>query len=284
MKKKEIIILFSLILAASAHNFPQATKVWETNEIFKGPESVAYDSARGLLYISNYTSGLKVGGPYGNHSIAKARLNGELMQLHWIKNITTPTGICIFKDKLYIVERFGVVEYDLKGDSVSNKYYIKTSNFLNDITVDPDTNIYVSESDSDVIYKIKNGKVEKWIESSKISRTNGILADGNKLIIGVISDSSIKAVDLAKKDISVIAQLKSGIIDGIKKCGSNYLVSHFEGNLYLVSSKGEIKELINTRNEKMNIADFEYIEDKKMIVIPALHNNKLLGFRYLPGD
>jgi len=284
MKNLKIILIGLFILAASADDIAQAVKVWETEEIFKGPESAAYDSVRGLLYVSNYTAGLKIGGPYGNHSIAKARPNGELIQLHWIRNLTTPTGICVFKHKLYIVERFGVVEYDLKGDSVSNKYYIKTSKFLNDITVDKDMNIYVSESDSDIIYRIKNGQVEKWIEDEAISRTNGILADGNKLIMGVISDSSIKAADLVTKEIVEVAQLKSGIIDGIKKCGNNYLVSHFEGNLYLVSPGGKVAELLNTRTEKINIADFEYIEDKGLIVIPSLSNNKLLGYHYKPNE
>jgi len=284
MKNLKVILISSLILATSSDILAQTVKVWETDEVYKGPESAAYDNIRGLLYISNYTAGLKTGGSYGDHSIAKADTNGELIQLHWIRNLTTPTGICIFKDKLFIVERFGVVEYDLNGDSVSNKYYIKTSKFLNDITVDKNMNIYVSESDSDVIYKIKNGQVEKWIESKEISRTNGILADGNKLILGVISDSCIKAADLDSKEIVVIAQLKQGIIDGIKKCGNNYLVSHFEGNLYLVSTGGQVEELLNTRNEKINIADFEYIEDKGLIVIPSLSNNKLLGYHYRPND
>ncbi|HSR17461.1 MAG TPA: hypothetical protein VLM39_05135 [Ignavibacteriaceae bacterium] len=284
MKTVKVIFASFLILAASGILYAQPVKLWETGEIYKGPESAAYDSARGFLYVSNYTAGLKQGEQYGNNSIVKAKINGELIQIDWIKNITVPTGLCVFKDKLYIVERFGIVEYDLKGDSVSNKYNIKTSNFLNDITVDSDTNIYVSESDTDVIYKIKNGIVEKWIEGKSISRTNGVLADGSKLIIGVISDSSIKSVNLITKEIVRIAQLRSGIIDGIKKCGSNYLVSHFEGSLFLVSSDGKIKELINIRNEKINIADFEYIEDQGLIIVPALYNNKLLGYHYLPNE
>ncbi len=221
---------------------------------------------------------------YGNTFVSKANLNCEIIKFDFVKNLTNPTGICLFKDKLYIVERFGVVEYDLQGDSVSNKYYIKTINFLNDISVGPDTSIYVSESDTDVIYRIKNGKAEKWLVDKKISETNGILVDGNKLIVGVNSDSSIKAVDLSTKEITEIAHLGPGIIDGIKKCGDNYLVSHFEGNLYSITPNGNITELINTRNEKTNIADFEYIKDKGLIIIPALWNNKLIGYKYIPSE
>jgi hypothetical protein len=35
----------------------------------------------------------------------------------------------------------------------------------------------------------------------------------NKLIAGVIGDSCVKAIDLSTKEISIIAQLKTGIID-----------------------------------------------------------------------
>jgi len=258
----------------------QPIKLWETGEIYKAPESVAYDSKRGFLYISNYTQGLKTGSSYGDHSVSKANLQGEILEFDWIKNLTTPTGICIFNDKLYIVERFGIVEYDLKANKISNKILIKTTNFLNDITVDSDGRIYVSESDSNVIYRIKDREVEKWLDSVAISRPNGILFDNGKLIVGVNGDNYLKAVNISNKEIVEIAHLGPGIIDGIKKCGEDYLVSHFLGNLYLVKPSGEVKELLNTRDAKINIADFEYIEDKELIVIPALWNNKLIGYRF----
>jgi sugar lactone lactonase YvrE len=214
------------------------------------------------------------------HSVSKANLQGEILKFDWINNLTSPTGICIFNDKLYIVDRFGVVEYDLKTDKISNKYFIKTVNFLNDITVDSDGNIYVSESDTNVIYRIKNREVEKWLDSVAVSRPNGVLFDDGKIIVGVNSDNCLKAVNISNKEITQIAHLGPGIIDGIKKCGDGYLVSHFLGNLYLVKPTGEVKELLNTRDAKINIADFEYIADKGLIIIPAMQNNKLLGYQF----
>jgi sugar lactone lactonase YvrE len=181
---------------------------------------------------------------------------------------------------LYIVERFGVVIYDLKQDKISNRYLIQNTSFLNDITVDLDTNIYITDSGSKTIYKIKNGNVEKWLETEEISYLNGILYDDGKLIIGVNGDTSLKSVDIKTKEIQKIAMLGEGAIDGIKKCGDDYLVSHFQGNIYLVKKNGEVKELLNTREQKIDCADFEYIEDENMIIVPALWNNKLIGYQY----
>lgn len=244
------------------------------------PESVAYDSVRDLLYVSNYSGGIKDGEMYNSNFISKVKLDGTPVELEWIGNITTPTGICIYADKLYIVERFGVVEYDLEKDKVSNRYRIYSCCFLNDITVDDDTNIYVSVSDTNLIYRIKNGKVEKWMESEKISRPNGILHHNGKMLVACNDDNSFKAIDMETLKISKIANLGPGTLDGIKPCGKDYLVSHFPGNLYRVSLDGKVEELINTREDKINLADFEYIQGKGLIVVPALWNNKLVGYSY----
>jgi len=76
--------------------------------------------------------------------------------------------------------------------------------------------------------------------------------------------------------------LGEGIIDGIKKCGDGYLVTHFKGNLYYIGPNGTITELLNTRNEKLYQADFEYINNRNLLIIPGLWNNKLLFYKYIP--
>jgi hypothetical protein len=269
-----------IILTSFININAQPEKLWETNTVYKAPESVAYDSERGLLYVSNYTKAVKPGNVYGNCFISKSNLDGKVINAEWIGNLTTPTGICIFNDMLYIVERFGIVKYDLKTDKISDKFYIPQDGFLNDITVAPDTSIYVSVSDRDIIYKIKNGEVEEWLNSKEISNTNGILYEDGKLIVGVNADSKLKAVNITDKKVTDIAQLGHGIIDGIQKCDNGWLVSHFEGNLYFINPSGQVKELLNTRDKKINIADFKYIPEKELIVVPCLWQNKLIGYQY----
>ena len=188
MRNIKWILICVLVLSGLKVN-AQAIKLWETGDIYKGPESVAYDGKRGCFYISIFTGGVKTGTSYGDNSISKADLQGNILEFDFIKNLTTPTGICIFDDKLYIVERFGVVIYDLKENKIADKIYIKTLNFLNDITVGTEGAIFVSESDTNVIYRIKDKNVEKWLDSEEISRTNGILYDNGRLIVGVNSDN-----------------------------------------------------------------------------------------------
>jgi len=278
-------LLLCLIIAIAATPLnAQLIKLSETDTIFLAPESVAWDSAHNCLYVSNYTAPIKEGTYYGNHTISKVSLKGEIIKADWITGLSCPTGICIANNKLFIVERFGVVEYDLTMNRISNKYYIKTTDFLNDITVDDKGSLYVTVSGTSIVYKIEGGKVERWLEDERIANPNGILFDKDKLIIGVISDGYVKVIDAETKEIRKLAFLGEGTIDGIKKCHDGYLVTHFNGNLYHISSSGEVKELLNTHDEGLFQADFEYIPSKNLIVIPALWNNKLLFYSYLTTE
>lgn len=278
--KKTLLLLFLIIaVVAKAQVKLPFIKLWETDTVYSGPESVAYDTKRKVLYVSNYSQGMKNGMAYGSHSISKVSTDGKMLDRAWIGNLTTPTGICIANDKLYIVERFGIVVYDLDKNKISDRFYIKTLDFINDVSVGKDSSIYVSVSNSDLIYRIKNRVVEEWLNSKEISRPNGILCDNDKLIVGANADSTLRIVDIPTKNVKILAQLKKGVIDGIQKYTNGYLVSHFEGNLFFVSNTGEVKEIINSRAEKINIADFEYIESKKTVIAPSLRNNKLVAFK-----
>lgn len=253
-------------------------KLWETDTIFEGPESVAYDPIREVLYVSNFRATKYRKSFYGNQFISKVNMKGEVIKFKWIEGLTEPTGICVFKDKLYIAERFGVVVYDLKKDKTEKKIWIQTAQFLNDISVGNDTTIFVSESNSNIIYKIKNDKVSIGFQSDSLGRTNGLLAINNKLIAGVNIDSSLKEINLETGEIITLAQMPKGIIDGIDSINSDYLVTIFEGSLFLVQQDGIRKELLNTRKEQTFLADFEYIESKNLLIIPTLWNNQLIAF------
>lgn len=281
--KKLIISVIICIPLFSLQTDAQLIKIREIDSVLKAPESVAYDAIRNCLYISNYNKYPRNGMMYNEDYITKADLDGNILETVFVNGLTCPTGICVLKNRLYIVERFGLVVYDLQLDKVENRYRINDTRFLNDVTVDPEGTVYISDSDSDVIYRIKNGKLERWLNREEINKTNGILIDGINLLAGVNADNSLKAVNINDMTITRIATLPPGIIDGIKKCGDDYLVSIYEGNLYLVSKSGEVTELLNTRSEQIFCADFEYIDEMNLLIVPALKNNKLFIYKYDNG-
>ncbi|MBN1416297.1 MAG: hypothetical protein JW973_14440 [Bacteroidales bacterium] len=265
--------------------FAQLKMIWKNDTEFQGPESVVYDRQNNCLYVSNYNHNPKNGENYNSDCVSKANLKGKVTEKMFVGNLTCPTGICIHDGRLYIVERFGVVQFDLESEKVETRYRISGPGFLNDIALDSIGNIYVTVSDKATIYKISNHVTEKWLESSEIEGINGIIVDNDKLIVGVTGDSCLKSIALTDKKIEIIARFPPGIIDGIKKYGNDYLVSHFEGNIYQVHEGDifvELTELLNTREQKIHCADFEFIDEQGLFVVPALWDNCIIGYKYNP--
>jgi hypothetical protein len=280
--KNSTIILILLTALVSVHSSAQITLIWENDTIARTPESIVYDSLRECCYISNFNKSNGNGTNYNEDYISRFNLKGQLLERKMIPNLSSPTGLCLFKDKLFIVERFGIVVYDLEQNKIETRYRLNSGKFLNDVTVDFNDNIYVTVSDTNIIYRISDGKVEKWIESNQISNPNAIICDGDKIIVGVCAENSLKSISIADKNISTIAIMGNGlrIIDGLKKYGNDYLISHFEGNIVLVHKNGEFTELLNTQKQGISIADMEYIVNQRLFIIPDLNNSKVLLYKF----
>jgi hypothetical protein len=277
--KTRLIFLFFVISSAVANS--QLQLVWNNDSSFRNPESAAFDKINNCLYVSNFNKVPKDCEIYNDDYVSKVNLNGKVLVNKFVDNLTAPTGICVSNNKLYIVERNGIVKFDIQNEKVETRYFVPNVQFLNDIDADSVGTLYFSDSNRDVIYRIKDGKLEKWLESNEIPQINGVLLDGNQLIVAANGDSTLKSIDLNNKKVSTIARFKKGTLDGIKKIGNDYLASHFEGSLYRVKKTGEITELLNTRKTKTFCADFEYIDELKLFIIPALWNSQLFCYKYI---
>ena len=277
MKKALLIII--ILFAGFKLDAQIPEFLWETDAVFSGPESVVYDPNRDLLYVSNLKKNPQGDIFYGTEFISKVNMKGEVLELKWIEDLTEPTGLCIFNDQLLIVERFGLVFYDLKNDRIAKKIRIHFDGFLNDVTVGDDSTIYVSESSTQTIYSIKDKEITTWYSGGDITKPNGILFSNGQLFINVNGDSTIKSIDVKTKAVSKVAQMKKGIIDGIKNIEDDLLISFLEGNLYRVTMDGKITEILNTRRKEIDMADIEYIESKKIVIIPAIWQHKVVAFK-----
>ncbi|NQY68407.1 MAG: SMP-30/gluconolactonase/LRE family protein [Flavobacteriales bacterium] len=267
-----------ILLLGSMSVFAQLEEVFVTSG-FTNPESIVFDKERNVFYVSNYREDVENGTKYGQDYISKVDADGKIIELDWIKHLSAPTGVIISDDKLYVVERFGVVEYDLKTNTVLNRYCIQHNEFINDIVMAPDGSLFITEGYSDNLHRIKDGKLETWLSSKKIRNSNGLQIDGNKLIIGVNDDHKLKSIDLATKEVTVIAEFEDGNLDGIKKYKDGYIVGNYYGQIFYVKKDGSITEWLNVEDKKIICADFEYLEDKQMLYVPDLDNSTLTGYK-----
>ncbi|MFC1725364.1 SMP-30/gluconolactonase/LRE family protein [candidate division KSB1 bacterium] len=254
------------------------SKKWEIdNPDLKMGESALYDKKRNILYVTNYDM---YGAP-NQQFLSRVTLDGKIETLKWVEKLNKPTGMLIHADKLYVVERTNVVEIDIDKGEILNRYKIPAGPgmFPNDIAVDKSGNMYISDSNRSIIFKLSNGEFVEWLKSEEIVNPNGLWVYDNKLIAGISGTHSILKIDLSTKNISKLVSFDSGIMDGIKvdKKG-NYIISIYEGIVYRVTPSGEYTKLLHIPDSRTT--DFEYIADKNLLVIPSLEENVIRAYEY----
>jgi sugar lactone lactonase YvrE len=260
-------------------------QVWATDSVFLTPETVIYDDERDLLYVSNFDVqfGQKAE-PSGY--ISKLTADGEIVELEWVSGLNAPTGMGIHDGKLYTTERRTLTEIDLESGEVLNRYEIPDVDFPNDLSIDADGSIYISDTrpssrrDSR-IYRFNDGKFEIWLDHYDVYWSNGLYIHGGELLIGNSGDGMVRAVDLETKRMRDVISLGAGIIDGFRAANSgDLLMSHWEGQVYIVSPEGEIVEIMDTIGND-NAADFEYIKERNLLILPTFVSNRVVAYRVI---
>jgi sugar lactone lactonase YvrE len=258
-------------------------KLWETEDVFKIPESVIYDPKEEILYVTSFNK-LRRGSENAGF-ISRLTLDGEVETLEWITGLDGPCGMDVRGKKLFVVESSGnLVEIDKKKGEINKRYPIPEKTFLNDVILDKSENIYVTDTTNDRegndIYRLKNGRIEVWKSGDEIFRSNGIYLHEKNLLVGNSGDGMLKTVGLEDGRVEVVTCLGAGIIDGIRVDGDgNYLVSQWEGRIYSVTPSGEVTELIDNMEARLNTADFEFIKKDGVLVVPTFLGNKVVAYR-----
>jgi len=255
----------------------------ETESDFLTPGSVLYDPLKELFYVASYDYMYYTKGSPSGY-ISKMNSNAKILDHKWIGGLFAPTGMCLYKNKLYIIVRNGLIVFDTRKGHYITQYDIINTEFLNDIAVDSHGRIYISDASNDPsrpdIYILENDEVRPWYQSDQVSGINSIHVYKGKLLIGNNSEGLLQAIDLKDKHITTICSLGAGVIYGIKVDNNgNYLVSHWEGKIFRITPQGGITEIFDTRLEGYNAADFEFSKESNTLYIPTFLGDKVVALK-----
>ncbi len=253
-------------------------KTWETTEEFFFPESAIYDKKRDIVYITHYDMFLVNG--RGDQFISKISVNGEIVEYKWAEGLNQPLGMTIYKERLFVAERRNIAEIDIESGEIVKRYLVPGAVFLNDIVMDGSGNMYVSDSRKNVIHRYTDGEFKIWLEGEDIEDPNVLFIHENRLLFGNSGDSYLKTVNLESGAISKLAKLDPGFIDGIKLHEDGwFLVSLWDGVLYKVTQDGDVQKLLDTTASPVKFADFEYIKEKNLIIVPTMNNGLVKAYK-----
>jgi outer membrane protein assembly factor BamB len=271
---------------AQQNNEAESTKrevslqqVWATDAVFKTPESVIYDQDRNVLYVSNVNDAPAE--KDGNGFISKLSLEGEVIELEWVTGMSGPKGMGIYNGKLYVTDIDELVEIDIENGTITNKYMVEEASFLNDVTIANDGTVYFSGSQSNKIYKFRNGQVEVFMDEN-VEGPNGLLFSTGTLFTVTNGDQKFKSIDPETKEITTLASFE-GHGDGIVLVDeSSFIISDWEGRIYFYNNN-EMQTILNTKDQKINAADIEYLRDENLLLVPTFFDNRVVAYRLVEG-
>ena len=248
-------------------------KLWATDTILKVPESVLVDDKENCLWVSNIDGAAN--GKDGKGSISKLSKKGTPINLDWITGLNAPKGMAKYKQELYVADLTELIVIDIKKGIIKNKIKVEGSVFLNDVTVNKNGAVFVSDTRTGKVHRYENNMVT--IEVENLQGPNGLLSIDDQLLI--LDRGSLLSVTPG----GTISKIMDGMdlsTDGIEKVAPNqYIVSCWNGIVYFVAAGAQKITLFDTRSEKINSADIGYDAKNKIIYVPTFLKNSVVAYQ-----
>ncbi len=273
MKKLAFILLFtSDLLTATAQH--QLVKLWETDTTLKVPESVFIDHKNNVLYVSNID-----GQPWakdGKGSIGKLGMDGKIIAAEWVTGLQAPKGMGMHKNHLYVADLNEVVVIDITKGTIVDRIVVDGAITLNDISVEENGTVYVSDSRGRKVYSIENKKATVLLDTMQLKAPNGVLKHKGSLY--VLDAGSMYRME-KNGSLTKLAEGMEASTDGIENIsGGDYIVSTWIGVVYYVNADGSKQLLLDGREQKINSADIGYDAAKRIVYIPTFWRNTVVAY------
>lgn len=264
-----ILLLMTTVVTAQH----QLVKKWETDSLMKVPESVLYDAAGKVLYVSNI-DGTEPWGADGKGSVGKVGLDGKIIAVDWVSGLDAPKGMGMYKGKLYVADMTNVVVIDMKGGTIIKKIAVDGAQGLNDISVDKKGVVYVTDSRGKKLFKLENEQPSLVLEN--LQAPNGVLAHNNDLYI--LDNGGLYKIE-KDKSLTKLAEGMEGGTDGVENVGGkDFIVSCWAGSIWYVKGDGTKEHLLDTRQQQMNTADIGYDAKNKIVYVPTFWKNSVIAY------
>jgi SMP-30/gluconolaconase/LRE-like protein len=279
MSTKMLVALFAVASAA-----PLMAQQPQIITGLKQPESIAIGPG-GKVYVSETGEYEKANDGY------ISVLEGNKLR-RFATGLDDPHGIKWFKDHLFVSDNMGFVwRIDSQGNVErfvdATDFPRKITNF-NDIEIDPEGNIYISDSGDwegggGVIFRITQDKkitpVITYEDDVRLVSPNGLLMDGDNLLEVDYTTGILFRVDLKGKSMEKVAG-GFGASDGlVRDARGRLIITDFAGHRVFVLAKPDAKPPEKPQEFTVSgiesSADLGISPDGKSLLIPDMGGGKL---------
>ena len=266
--------------------------LWTVTTGLASPESAYYHPQSGSVFVSNINGGVLE--KDGNGYLTRIAMGGKVIGEKWAEGLNAPKGIRSVGMTIWVADIDEVVGFELTatGARLASRVKVEGSQFLNDLATSPDGTIYVSDSNQSRIYIVKDGTSSVFVEGADVGdQPNGLLVDGDRLILGTIgrapAGGRLLAFDVKTKQRTELTTGPVGGIDGIEVAekGAYFLTDVIGRRLLHVGSDGKVITLATFDQAG---ADFgvspiiEQLVQAGTVFVPFLFSNSVSAYDLFP--
>lgn len=263
--------------------FSPSAFAWEVGG-FSTPESVLSDPEKRLIYVSNIN-----GSPTAednNGFISKLSTEGKMVELEFIKGtrrspLHAPKGLAIRGRTLYVTDIRWVRAYEL--ESGKSLWSLDLSGlgaaFLNDLTIDKEGNLFVSDTATDSVFKIEVGgdhRVSLFMRDPRLKGPNGLLSlpEGRRLLCATWKGGEV--LQLAPGPLRRLLQGRFKNLDGLDHDGKGnlYFSDFTAGKVYRLRADGVVETVLSGLR---NPADISVDRRGGQLLIPEFSGHTVRG-------
>lgn len=242
----------------------------------RGPESVLYDPAQDVYFISNINGAMLT--VDGNGFISRVDATTMQVDLKWIASgLNAPKGMALLGDSLYVADINVIRKFDRRTGRPLGEIAIGGASFLNDMTTDGQS-LYVSDTGiatgpgitfydtgTDAIWKITRDQPEKFASGAELQHPNGLDWIGGKLRVVTFRGNALYELDEGRR--RDVAKMPGGQLDGVVHLpDGTALVSSWKGNeIYRAPARGDAEAILAGMDAP---ADLGYDAKRGRLLIP----------------
>ncbi len=283
-----LIVGVSLLVGSSLAFAQEAPPdAWTIDKGLSQPESAYYDAGSQSIFISNLAG--RPDEKDGKGWITRADINGKVVETEWVKGLNAPKGMRSVKGILWVSDIDRVIGIEIKSGQQKHTVEIKDAKFLNDVAVDNEGVVYVSDMFGNKIYSIKDGKPAVFAEGEELALPNGLVVHEDQLVVAswgsgfdaanftTKAPGHVYEIDTSSRRQTNITKRPLGNLDGVELDGSGgYFVSDWlASKVYRVSSTGEVTTVLSGMKGP---ADIGVVDSKGLLLVPRMLEDKVTAY------
>jgi len=229
------LILFAFLMFLPLFAQEKSRTAFKINEPELIPEGIAYDSRTKTFFVgSTYlrkiisidkkgvTKNFTFESQDGLRGVLGMRVD-EKRRVLWAISSDAGLAMPLKNRERDCIGCSEVFKYDLETGKLIKKYVLKNEpdkHFLNDLTVNSNGDVYLTDTIHNAIYLIsaESDEITEFLNLGKTSYPNGIDLSADKKHLFVALNGKIAAIDLRNKKISYLVMPENtqiGVIDGL---------------------------------------------------------------------